>query len=93
MIGATSYKNGHKIKYSVVTGKWHYEDGQLADTFRPCPKCNELPTEDGHDACLGSLPGVQNACCGHGVENAYIQFVDGTEIRFYNWVIDKTNAK
>lgn len=27
-----------------------------------------MPTPDGHDACLGELPGVKYACCGHGVE-------------------------
>jgi hypothetical protein len=30
------------------------------------------------DKCLGTLPGVKNACCGHGVkELAYICFNNG----------------
>ncbi len=44
----------------------------------PCKKCGELPTAEDHDPCLGTLPGVMNACCGH--ENrqcAYVQFLDG----------------
>jgi hypothetical protein len=35
-----------------------------------------------HDACLGRLPGVSAACCGHGRDDeAYIRFNDGTELR------------
>jgi len=30
-----------------------------------------MPTPEGHDACLGKLPGVGAACCGHGVDDAY----------------------
>lgn len=38
-------------------------------------------TSEGHDPCLGTLDGVSNACCGHGVtEEAYVQFGDGTII-------------
>lgn len=38
---------------------------------RECPECGELPVfceECGchHDACLGHLEGVVEACCGHG---------------------------
>lgn len=40
-----------------------------------CKSCDRHPTKEGHDACLGELPGVANACCGHGdVEKAYVQF-------------------
>lgn len=42
---------------------------------RPCGHCGLLNTEEGHDGCLGTLDGVRNACCGHGVTNdAYVQF-------------------
>jgi len=47
-----------------------------------CAKCNELPTRDDHDACLGTLPGLMNACCGHGEDDmAYVQFLDSVSIR------------
>jgi len=37
------------------------------------------------DECLGMLPGVANACCGHGdVREAYVQFLDGSVIRGYD---------
>jgi hypothetical protein len=47
----------------------------------PCAKCGKLPTKEGHDACLGTLPGVIDACCGHGVREAYIIFENGVTIR------------
>ncbi len=43
-----------------------------------CAACGQLPTPEGHDACLGTLPGVWNACCGHGdPSEAYVQFRPG----------------
>jgi hypothetical protein len=50
----------------------------------PCKACGaERPTENGHDPCIANLPGVQNACCGHGVGLAYAHFTDGRVIRGY----------
>lgn len=41
----------------------------------PCAKCKKLPNDDDTDACLGQLPWVMNACCGHGDGGtAYVQF-------------------
>ena len=48
--------------------------------YRPCAKCKEYPTEEGHDACLGTLGNVMNACCGHGKHDDYIQFDNGIRI-------------
>jgi len=49
---------------------------------RPCGICHQMSTPEGHDACLGELPGVVNACCGHGDNrSAYVQLADGQEIR------------
>lgn len=46
-----------------------------------CKKCGELPTTEDHDYCLGTLPGVMNACCGHDDKRwAYVQFLDGVVI-------------
>jgi hypothetical protein len=45
----------------------------------PCIYCGEFPSED-HDSCIKNLPGVSNACCGHGGEG-YIMFNDGRMIR------------
>jgi len=50
--------------------------------FGICGKCKKLPTKEGHDGCLGTLPGkIMNACCGHGNdEQAYIQYWDKKRI-------------
>lgn len=52
--------------------------------MRPCAKCG-LVFEGSNigepDPCLGVLPGVDNACCGHGVpEDAYIRFTSGVVV-------------
>lgn len=58
---------------------------------RPCIRCKRLFNFGKPDACLGALPGVKNACCGHGnKEDAYIQFnsgvvVRGFEVENYKW--------
>jgi hypothetical protein len=43
----------------------------------PCPLCGMVRTREGYDACLGELPGVSNACCGHGEGTGYVQFTNG----------------
>lgn len=54
----------------------------------PCPKCgknfikNDDDTGGWIDPCLGKLPGVKAACCGHGVENGYVYFENGPTIYF-----------
>jgi hypothetical protein len=68
-----------------INGQWRYADtgGLISEQpDRPCP-CGLDSTQEGHDGCLGTLPGpVANACCGHGDErDAYVQFDDGTIIR------------
>jgi len=62
---------------------WSYQDGHLVADWpdRPCGHCGLANTPEGHDACLGALRGVMNACCGHGEEAmAYIQFDDGQRL-------------
>lgn len=48
-----------------------------------CAKCGLMPTEEGHDGCLGTLKGnIMNACCGHDDDRlAYIQYWDRSDIR------------
>ena len=49
---------------------------------RPCGYCGGHNTQQGHDAGLGELPGVINACCGHGRrDESYIQFENGVTVR------------
>ena len=78
-----TYLRGHLIV--KTEDGWVYEDtGELAlpsDDIRPCKKCGRKFSLEERD-CLGNLPGVDNACCGHGIrEEAYIRFTDGTLVR------------
>ena len=89
--GARSSVGGHPIRWR--DGKWVYEDGVPLPGFggpplRPCGRCGEaMPSEevaDSADACLGLLPGVDNACCGHGTRSeSYIQFANGVIVRWF----------
>lgn len=61
--------------------KWTYEDGTDVSVDDPCFLCKNPMTVEGHDPCLGTLPNVMNACCGHGIEgDAYVQFWDDSRI-------------
>lgn len=59
----------------------------------PCAHCQIPARLDGADQCLGWLPGVMNACCGHGEGRwAYVQFssrfrISGYVARTYQWVL------
>ncbi len=51
--------------------------------YSNCGYCGLKNTVEGHDGCLGTLPGVMNACCGHGpdgYEGPYVQFLDGFSV-------------
>jgi hypothetical protein len=73
---------GHSIIY--VNGEWLYKDTRTptVDNERPCGHCGKSNTAEGYDGCLGVLPAVMNACCGHGTtDEAYIQYWNGREVR------------
>jgi hypothetical protein len=56
-----------------------------------CPWCGLERGADGHDPCLGELPGVKYACCGHagyGACEPYILFENGLRISFVPVAID-----
>ena len=65
-----SYQRGHLIIFDIKNWIWRYKDGVPAIIQRPCVRCGRMPMAEGHDACLGTLPGVKHACCGHGVEES-----------------------
>lgn len=88
-----TYLHGHKCYYGVSkAGQGIYFLYKTDKQFNflnppPCPKCKlefiwDEETKSYIDPCLGRLPGVKNACCGHGKEQAYIQFNDKKIIRF-----------
>ncbi len=80
---------GHAIELDE-NEVWLYVDTKQPvsdDPERTCGSCKKPNNEEGHDACLGALPGVVNACCGHGVEKeAYVQLVGGESISGYEAV-------
>lgn len=74
---------GHEIE--TRAGSWLYADTGVLVSDEPERKCGHCGAEnrgDGHDACIAELPGVTNACCGHGsIEDSYIQFSNGVTVR------------
>lgn len=56
-----------------------------------CPECKLVRGQDLIDPCLGRLPGVIFACCGHGGKGdtpGYIYFENGTTIRFNRLTVE-----
>ncbi len=93
---------GHEVY--VKDDTWYYssDDKPVSENWksRGCGLCNKLDIIDGHesyDACLGRLPGVMNACCGHGDSSAYIQLPGGKvlsnakSIKFIDNILGKEN--
>ena len=78
--GHLMYFDGHQYRY-VDT------DTPTVGAHRPCGHCGLEDTPEGHDACLGTLPGVTNACCGHGSSaESYIIFDNGIVVRGFDRV-------
>ena len=75
---AKSHKRGHEIYYDKTSGTWRYvkEDISILLFNKRCVRCEKLPAKD-HDACLGDLAGVTDACCGHGVKEPYFVLENG----------------
>ena len=87
---ARSYWRGHEI-ILITEDVWVYADTKQevsANPYRACGKCGESKTSSHHDACIANLPGVDNACCGHGDRNdSYIQFDNGVTVR--GFIVEK----
>lgn len=86
-----TYSRGHKIH--TENGKdWVYSDTKepFIDN-RPCKKCGLSVNEKDPDPCLGMLPDVTFACCGHGVEGQDYVVHKGVRLSLneYNLIIKK----
>ena len=76
------YLRGHRIQN--IDGLYYYcDNGQpTIGNERKCGYCGLRNTPEGHDGCLGALPSVMNACCGHGqYREAYLQFYNKNCVR------------
>ena len=82
---------GHEIATDAI-GLWRYcDNGRLVsgDPNRVCGHCGLPNTTDGYDGCLGKLPGVVNACCGHGVKaEAYTQYPESVMMPSKLWFLN-----
>jgi hypothetical protein len=62
--------------------EFYVDTGELATYERPCAACGLVAGEDGPDPCIGTIPGVDYACCGHGdPTGAYIGWSSGSTSR------------
>src|SRR5262245_22137717 len=53
------------------------DEGRAGWITERCERCGRPPTRKEHDPCLANLPGVVNACCGHGLTFAYATLSNG----------------
>lgn len=95
-MAATCTLRGHDIYWDGY--QWRYCDTREPTVTthheRPCGHCGRHSTIEGHDACLGTLPGVMNACCGHGLPvEAYIQYWNGSILRGTSAVAEMERLK
>ena len=83
-----SYVFGHKIEKPFNSNyKWKNGDELKPNEGVRCCECgmtgyldDKLKSKE--DPCLGQLPGVRSACCGHGKSRGYIKMNNGIEIYF-----------
>lgn len=47
---------------------------------RVCKVCDKQCSSEFPDPCIGELPGVNFACCGHGGRLGYISFTNGVAV-------------
>ena len=79
---AKQYIRGHEIYYNETKKEWLYcDDDSPASVERPCKRCGHMPLDNGEDWCLGHIPNIKNACCGHGAEEGYFQLENGKTFR------------
>ena len=88
-LSASSYFRGHPVYWDHTAWRYLDDDAPLprwGGLVRPCAACGRV-FENKPDPCLGDLPGVEHACCGHGVPGkAYLRFSNGVVVRGFDTV-------
>ncbi len=85
---------GNETEWDETKGEYVFSDTKESSAYtwkdKPCGHCGDHVIKDGneeYDSCIGKLPGLMNACCGHGdTVGAYVQFMDG-------FIVDGKDAK
>lgn len=79
---AKSCSNGHQVEF--INDIWRYCDTKepVDTTLKECKHCGKHPTKEGYDSCIGYLPNVSSACCGHSVEKPYVMLTTGEHLCF-----------
>jgi len=83
---ARSETIGRAVHFDIDSKRWVYSDNLHPAGYRTCNHCGKFVSSISLDPCLGKLPGVKYACCGHGdSEKSYIMFENGIIVR--NFII------
>lgn len=70
----TASIRGNKVTWDVDLQEWLFDDGVATKgEMRACTYCHRSPDEVGRDPCLGYIPAVSSACCGHGGGDSYVR--------------------
>jgi hypothetical protein len=78
-----SISNGYSIEH--INNEWIYSDTkENINIKRLCKYCGREQSIEGYDGCLGYIPNVVSACCGHGIEKPYVVFENGEYKEFEN---------
>jgi hypothetical protein len=83
-VTATAMLYGHDVYWHIDAQEFRFVDTDQPahkPPLRPCPLCNQPPTPQGYDACLGYVPGALSVCCGHGRVPASILWLPEVEER------------
>ena len=57
--------------------KYRKQNFGIAFGLPNCPRCGVKLERGKHDPCMRNLPGVVNACCGHGWQTPYATLKNG----------------
>lgn len=81
-MAARSNSAGRGVHWNESTERWVFTDNGKPVGDRTCKERGAFVSSIKPDPCLGKLPGVKHACCGHGKkESAYVMFENGIVIR------------